>query len=30
MYGLAHKAGPRVGMRELGRDCNKVYRNDCL
>jgi hypothetical protein len=30
MYGSAHKAGPRVDMRELGRVCNKVYYNDCL
>ena len=30
MYGLAHRVGPRVDMRDLGRVCNKVYRNDCL
>jgi hypothetical protein len=30
MYGSAHKAGPCVGMRELGHVCNKVYRNDWL
>jgi hypothetical protein len=30
MYGLAHRVGPRVDMRDLGRVCNKVYRNYCL